>query len=189
MFDAYTPKLSKENIEEFGKLIDYHNQKLIEAKCRKYSIIEDDETDSNSNQINNDSYKKNKFSEIFKGNLESSTVHTELKLNEDEYEKCYLSPQRLSNHFNTINESATSWSYDKKPKLENPFRNRIAKTKLNFNLVPNSESNSSSGHKSDNKQSFKHSSALDVSSNVDLNELTNINQFLFNGKQRKNTIN
>ena len=188
MFDAYTPKVSKENIEEFGKLIDYHNQKIIEAKCRKYSIIEDDETDSTSNQLNNDSCKSNKFSTLLKGGSDLSAVQSELKLNEEEYEKCYQSPQRLSNHFNTIYNSATSWSFEKKPKLENPFRSRIAKTKLNFNFVPNTESNLSSGNKSENKPCLKHSSLLDVSTKTDLSESTELNQFLFNSK-RKNTFN
>ena len=189
MFDSYTPRLSKENIEEFGKLIDYHNQKIIEAKCRKYSIIEDDETDSASYQVHNESFKSNKFSAVIKCSPEISTVQGELKLHEEEYEKCYLSPQRLSNHFNTINNSANSWSFEKKPKLENPFRSRIAKTKLNFNFVPYTETSScSSSYKNDGKLVVKHSSLLDLSAKTDIIELSNVNKLLFNGK-RKNTYN
>ena len=187
MFNTFTPKVSKENIEEFGKLIDYHNLKLVEAKCRKYSIIDDEETDSNSNQFHNDSLISNKFGSALKSN-EASTVQSELKLHEEDYEKCYLSPQRLSSHFNTLNNLDHSWSLDKKSKQENPFRNRIAKSKLNFNLVPN-ESNSSSGLLTEIKQGIKHSSLLDVTTKLDSNETNNQNQLIFNNGKRKNTFN
>lgn len=187
MFDSFTPKLSKENIEEFGKLLDYHNQKVVEAKCRKYSIIDDDETDSNSIQLNCESCNSNKRSFTLKGNCDFTIADSDLKLNEQEYEKCYKSPQRISKYLNsTFNTSGvTSWSYEKKPKLENPFRSRIEKTKLNFNLISYSDTNSSIGNKSEIKPFTKHGSVVGAIENVPSQEIA---QFLVNGK-RKNTFN
>ena len=40
----------KESIEEFGRIIDFHNQRLVDEKLRKYSIMFDSENDEFSNE-------------------------------------------------------------------------------------------------------------------------------------------
>ena len=52
MFGSYNLSLTQKQQEEYGKLIDFKNERLVDEKMRKYSLIDsDDQTSVSSNNL------------------------------------------------------------------------------------------------------------------------------------------
>lgn len=143
--DECQAKISKEKIEEFGRMIDFHNQIIVDKKCRKYSIVDSDDQTSVTSKLNSNSKAEMiDKSDNKKYDLTQHRIYfnTELNLKEEE-KNLFKSPQVLSSNkpklYSKLEEPR---SYQKHSIPVNPFRSRIFKTKLNFNLSPNVIGNS-----------------------------------------------
>lgn len=139
-------RVTKEMIEEFGKLVDLHNQLLVEEKCRKYSIV-DSEDQTSIGTPNTQKYRSNskatskikyfnsnlKASDSFKSIVLSDGTNNNKDLKLQEHENLFKSPNpRLMSFDESTQENGNRiWSFQK-TKRENPFRSKLFKSKLSF---------------------------------------------------------
>ena len=111
-----TFKNTRENFTEMGKIIDYHNNLLIEEKLRKYSIIESEDTSVTSSQFLRTSEKKP---------TDFKEERLKINFNEDLNISPLLKNKRL--------EKKLDYDSDKKMKIESiPNISKLLLNKINF---------------------------------------------------------